>query len=233
MKWYHSINVQISILIVIINTIILVGFGSYEFINTKNKLNHELDQFSQLITERLSRHLILPIWGMDKKQTEESVNAEMLEKRIYAIIVRDNDGKSIFLGKMRNIDWDIIDVDDEINGNYINSKKEIEKDNKVLGSIEVYITKKFMEMEFNRITKKIIIQVAVLDFIIFMCIYLLINVKIISLVKILTRSAEKMSVGDLHTHTNINVNNEIGLLALAIDRMKVSLGIAMDKLKNR
>jgi methyl-accepting chemotaxis protein len=47
----------------------------------------------------------------------------------------------------------------------------------------------------------------------------------------LTEAAERMSVGELDLEIQVNSGDEIGKLAQAIERMRISLTVAMDRLR--
>jgi len=49
----------------------------------------------------------------------------------------------------------------------------------------------------------------------------------------LTDIAERMSLGELDYEVNIKSKDEIGLLAMAIERMRISLNLAMGRLRRK
>jgi len=49
----------------------------------------------------------------------------------------------------------------------------------------------------------------------------------------LTDIAERMSLGELDSKVNVRAKDEIGLLALAIERMRISLNMAMARLRKK
>jgi len=49
----------------------------------------------------------------------------------------------------------------------------------------------------------------------------------------LTDIAERMSLGELDEEVNIKSKDEIGLLAMAIERMRISLNLAMGRLRRK
>jgi len=49
----------------------------------------------------------------------------------------------------------------------------------------------------------------------------------------LTDIAERMSLGELNVKVNVKSKDEIGLLAMAVERMRISLNMAMDRLRRK
>lgn len=230
MKWYNSLKVQMSVLIVLLNTVILGGFGFYNFMQNKARMTNELVRLSEVTANRLSKHLVWPVWSLDKKQTEDALVSEMLEKKIYAIIVRDNDGKSVIIGKKRDSRWRLADSPAYIRGDFIQKKVKLVRENDLIGYAEVYITKKYLKSEIWRTTMGIIFQVVVLDIAIFITIFLLIRNKIIMPLENITVATGRMSLGKLNIKFDVKPDNEIGLLVDSIERMKASLGIAIKRI---
>ncbi len=231
-KLYHSIKFQMSCFIVLMTTTILVGFGYYSYHLTKKHMTDDLMHFSEITAKRLSKYLVLPLWTMNKKQIEESIVAEMMDKRIYGIVVKTgSDQNIIFMSKKRDAQWKIVNNLEELKGNYIKKSYNLEKDSKNIGSVEVYLTSKFMNEALDHSTFLIVIQVAVLDVMIFVVLFLLINGIVINNINELAKVTEKISMGHFEDLMHFKLNNEFGILVEAIERMRVTVDMAMKKLK--
>ncbi len=230
-KWYSSITYQLSFFIVLLTTLILAGFGVFEYAKAKKIMSQELNSFAEITATRLSNHLILPIWGVDKTLTDNALNAEMMEKKIAGIIIRDANETNIFTGIQRDSQWSAIPVNSDISGDFIKIKKSITQKGKELGFVEVYITKKLMEKELKQTLLKIIQNVLILNITIFLAIYILIRQMIIRHILSISRTAEEVSMGNLESSIDIKSNNEIGLLIDAFERMRASLKIAFKRIK--
>ncbi len=87
----------------------------------------------------------------------------MMDKRIYAIVVK-NEADTLFAGKNRNDDWQkIVDTHHEIIGNFITRRKAIMNGNEQLGHVEMYITKKFLSDELRQEITKTILTIIIMD----------------------------------------------------------------------
>lgn len=229
----NSIQTTISAILIFLTTIILLGFVLFNYFATKSEMNEELKYFSEITSTRLSKYLVEPLWGVDEKLIEDSINSEMMEKRIYAIIIFDRDTKRVFTGKKRDSNWKIVATKGNITGKNIKNRKKIIRGKETIGDVEVYVTSKFMEEELYRSVVNFVITAIVLNIAIFLAIFITFRKIIIKPVKELTDVAERMSVGDLNVNIDIKSKNEIGMLAEAIQRMQFSLRLSLDRLRKK
>jgi methyl-accepting chemotaxis protein len=126
-------------------------------------MNEELNDLGNRVAERLSKNLVSPLWDVDDRVTQEIIMSEMNQKRIYAILVKKEDGKTLFAGKMRDAQWNIKNAG---TGALTDLKKykisviklqEIVKDHEPIGEVEVYFTRKFIEEELYSAVVKILL----------------------------------------------------------------------------
>ena len=233
-SWLNSIQTRISAILIILTTAILFVFVLFNYYATKSRINSELDHFTRITAERLSKYLAEPLWGVEEERIEDSFNSEMMEKRIYGILVFDRDTKGVFMGKKRDDkNWNIIPAKSKIKGKFIKKRMSITRSGDIIGDVEVYVTFKFMEEELTRSVITIVIMAIVLNITIFFAIFVVFRNIIIQPIMKLTRVAERMSMGDLNVKIDIQSRNEVGLLVEAIKRMQTSLGMALDMLQDR
>ena len=231
--WKNSIQTTISAILILLTTIILLGFVLFNYFAAKSKMNEELKHFSEITSTRLSKYLVEPLWGVDEKQIEDSLTSEMMEKRIYAIVIYDRDTKRVFTGKKRDSNWKIVATKGNITGKVIKSRKKITRGKETIGDVEVYVTLKFMEQELYSLVVNIVITAIVLNIAIFLAVFIAFRKIIIQPVMRLTDVAERMSMGDLNVIIDVKSKNEVGLLAEAIERMQSSLSLALDRLRKK
>jgi nitrate/nitrite-specific signal transduction histidine kinase len=234
-SWLHSIQTQVAFATIVITTLILGGFAIYNTIVTKQQMEAELNQLAKITAARLSKHLVIPLWDLDQNSAEEAVKAEMLEQQIYAIIVRDSNGTSTFAGKTRNRSWEAVDLQLASVGaqGMATGSQDITNRGEVIGKVEVYMTPQFLQAKLHQTTLEIVIQLVVLDLLIFLAVFLILRKLILQPVDKLTEAAESMSMGNLGTKISIRSKNELKMVADAMDRMRESLQITMNELRQR
>ena len=149
---HHRFTIQkkMTALIIVITTVILSGFAIFDYYATKTKLTKELISLSEATAARLSGNLVKPLWDVDEEEVGSVLETEMMEKRIYALVVTEGNGKIIFAGRKRDKNWGVVAAKDHDNGNYIFKAVDIIRDNDKIGSIKVYLTSRFIHEDLKR-----------------------------------------------------------------------------------
>ena len=231
-RWVDRIETKVSFFLVLITTLLLIGFGAYNVYNSRTNLVESLTTLADTSSEQLSINLALPLWNLDKETIANAIEAEMSDSRIQAIIVRDEDGQSIFASKQRNGEWSIVDAEGEVANpeglTLTVAKKEVSspQGDSVIGTAEVYATPRFIQEELQRSIFAELLRVIILDIAIILAVALVLRRLLIRPVVSLTQSAEELSIGK-SAHISVNSNDEIGRLAQAFERLRISLDVAM------
>ena len=106
----NSIQTRLGLSFVAIITGILVIFGAYQFYEIQSGSITELHKFSETTSIKLAESLVYPIWNMDAEVIQKTIISAMLEKRIFAILVKEDD-ETLLEGKKRNEDWEVVNTD--------------------------------------------------------------------------------------------------------------------------
>jgi methyl-accepting chemotaxis protein len=147
---HMSIQQKMSVLLVMLITVILFGLAAYNYTSMRLRLCDELDTLSRITSLRMAENLALPLYDFDSKKVNQLILNEMLEKRVYAVMVKHPAEKKILYGKQRDANWEIKDSQADIQGDFIIQQQELTLKNTPLGRIEVYLTRKFMNEELVR-----------------------------------------------------------------------------------
>ena len=214
-------NIQfiIGLLIVLVTTIIFTGFAFFTWWTAKNKNEKELRQFTSNVASRLATNTVMPLWNLDEEAARASIKAEMLDKRIYAIIVKKPGGDGIILGQIRNEEWEPVDTDQEAAGDYWTDQSSIVKDEEELGLAEVYVTDRFLrESLFHSVIN---IMLAGLGAVVVLCLILILSIRVIILkpLRRMSEAAGKVAAGELNVEYAYDSTNEIGLIGRAFARL--------------
>ncbi len=230
-QWRNRVQVRVSAILIFLTTIILIGYAVVNYQLEKTKMNNEIKLLTKITATRLSKQLIEPFWALDNDLLQDSIKYEMMNKQVYAILIRDRSGKDIYLGRKRNSSWKIEKATMDIKDNDLISKSiDIKRGEDTIGALEVYLTPRFMQETLQRATIYMIFTVLILDFILFISIYSILSRAIIRPIMNLTDAAERISMGDLNAKLHVRTNDEIGMLIKAFQRMQNSLNFAMKRL---
>lgn len=231
---FRSISFKIVCIILVLNTLILGGFTAYNIQTATHAMQSELHKLAEVTATRLAKHVMIPLWDLDKEQIDEMLNSEMLEKHLAAILVRDSDGKTVFAGKERNATWQAQNARTSGVSNttgFIQQKQRILKGTEKIGEVEVYLTPKFMQAALQQETGQRVLSVLVVDVALFIVVLLALRRLVIRPIGQLAAAADGISLGNLDVSIGIQTQDEIGRVADAMERMKISLRLAMQRLQ--
>ncbi|MEM7291980.1 MAG: HAMP domain-containing protein [Pseudomonadota bacterium] len=232
-----SIQTKVTFTTVFVITLILAGFATYDYLNQRADRYSALEKSANVSATRLAATLSIPLWDLDKALIGETLESEMLDANIVALILRDSDDNTIFAAKQRDAGWQIVDI--VANSGVVagvdaqsrfKDQRPVTYGDESIGRIEVYVTAQFIDEELQASLLATVVTVLVLDLIIFVVLLLLLRSVIIKPIMSLSDSVERMSRGELDIELDFNRRDEIGLVANAIERMQVSLRIAMGRL---
>ncbi|MBF0235120.1 MAG: HAMP domain-containing protein [Desulfamplus sp.] len=231
--WRNRLQVKVNAVLIPLVVVIMATFTIITYIAEKQKMETDLKNASKVAAVRLSVYLVEAFWSLDDEILRESLKSEMMDKNIYAINLIDRSGKVIYLGYKRDQDWNLVENDILIEGSYIKSSEGIIKDSNKIGSVEVYFSSKFFQEQFNQSMYKLIITAILLLVSVSLAAYVVLNQMILSPIGRLTDIANKISIGNLDLEIPIESKDEIGVLADAFARMKVSMAFAIKQLRKR
>jgi methyl-accepting chemotaxis protein len=213
----HTSSLQLKLVTVVI-VVLIVGqaiSGFIFFSNTKNKLLSDLKSVSNVVPNRLALNLEESIWNLNKEQSHDILLSEMNTRDIVAIIVYEKDKKSIFSALGRDNSWKAINIAQKPTaGNLIISTKEVKRQADVIGFIEVYVTKSFVNDELQKLFWYNIILMAGLIAVIGGLLSYLLRAIVIQRIRKTSDMLKDIATGDadLTKRIQINVNDEIGEL---------------------
>jgi methyl-accepting chemotaxis protein len=229
--WYSTIRMKMILLVVISCVVVLGGLNTYRTIVEQNRLSDDLTELAKITAQRLSKHLIGPVWDLDKSLVEEILATEMLETNIAAITVWDVETDKLFTARDRAPNGEPELSNGAISGDYIQAKSVINNGNKDIGELTVYVSRKELNKKLEQSTINSVITLVVLILVMVGIITLVMNQLIIVPIKRLADHADDISHGDLDQDIVSDSNDEIGQLAEAFQRMQVSLRAAFKHLQ--
>ena len=218
---WQSFHAKLNLAIILLTSIILFAFGTYDYIQLKGKTSAELFSMTEAASERLSINMESALWEVDPELGRQGILSEMKDERIYAVQVVEPNAKQPFVAVKRNDkDWKPEAFSGAIEGDFFTSDKKVEKQGKDLGNVTVYVTKMFMQKELRRSVFYLFLRVIVLDLILFLGMSLAIRRLLVRPLKeILQRVGDiAHGQGDLTMRIDVHSKDEIGTLAELINK---------------
>jgi len=229
---FRSLQTKILITLLLVTTLILAGFAVVNVTQARARLESDLQRLAETTVQRLSQHLIGPLWSLNTEQIVESIEATMLERRVFAVIVREEDRETKFVGRQRDRNWNITEAQSNPRGDYILSKTTLLHNNEeMIGVLEVYVSRRFLEEQFEAQVRSEVVRAGALDLALIIVTLVLLRGVVVSPIRRLTEASEKIAAGQLSTKIDITSRDEIGMLGDAINKLQTSLRIAMERMK--
>jgi methyl-accepting chemotaxis protein len=231
--WHNTIRMKVILMVIVSCVIVLGSLSFYNTYNEQSILSDELNKLADVTTQRLSKHLIAPMWDLDKELVEEIIEAEMLEDKIHAIIIWDKEVNKLFAARERSVTGALEELNGAISGDFIKSTSLVNNGSQDIGEVQVFLSKQELNDQFQAATLNGIITMILL--IVFMVIIMTVAMSrmIITPIKHLAKHADDISHGNLKQDIKVESSDEIGQLAEAFQRMQFSLRVAFKRIQSK
>lgn len=170
----RSIVFYVSTLLVVTVTLALGVYGFLNYSEIKNSRIDSLKKNLSIQTSQLSIALALPGWNLDNYGVDRIIDSFLLDNNISAVVVDVGDEeKSI---RIRDSNWQIVTSKTvPPMTSEFKEEKEIVFKNEVIGSVQVYVTSKFIQQELMGIVIRIVFFTFVLDLVLVLLLYFLLS----------------------------------------------------------
>lgn len=229
-SWYSTIRMKVVGVVIISCTLVLGGLSAFNTRIEQNKLSADLQELADVTSQRLSKHLIGPMWDLDNVQVDSTLEAEMLEHNIEAIVVWDEGGKSVFSARQRDNGGQIVTSNGAVSGDLIQASNNVNNGESNIGVVSVFVSKDELNAQLTASTIANVITLLILIIVMSVVMTVVMNQVIIGPITRLAKHAEDISHGDLKQAIVAESNDEIGQLANAFHRMQTSLRVAFKRI---
>jgi methyl-accepting chemotaxis protein len=219
--WEKSLQIKIGLILIVFTTLILCGFGIYQYVYLTSRETADLNTFGDVAMKRLAENLARPLWDFDPDLAANILLAEMGAESIYAIVVRENSG-SVFVGKQRDKEWGTVNLSEDglTEDRFITKQQDLQYEDQQLGHVELYLTQKFMKAELRKTIWDILLMVVVLDIALFLVLTVMLRVMFIQPLDRILSIAKAIADGDFQQKIEIRQQDEIGKFADAFRSMQ-------------
>ncbi len=228
-----GIQAKISFILILTATIILAGFAFFNYFTTKSEMSRDLKRLADFIASQQSESLARPLWNVEYNDVEDIIRSVMNEKKVYAVLVKVKDEKTLSYGVRRDDQWNIIRTGDNISGDYCVRTREIVKSNARLGTVEIYLTYRFMREALSDSLVSIVVTVMVLNISLFLILFVSIRKSVILPLRHFAGSVRIIASGDLDKEVHSGREDEIGQLASDVDKMRLAIKDMTENMKEQ
>jgi two-component system sensor histidine kinase/response regulator len=233
----HGLQITLNLILVSVVTILLVAFGGYDVLKTKQSLNAAFDKNSETYSYIISKKMVFPLWEIDEELANDEIQFYMTsDQSISWIKVVDAKAGSNFTGWIRESNGDLAENPNEYpNNDYTIRSKEITKNEQIIGHVEIAFTKDIVAKELARYIFVTFSRVLMIDIILILILSLVIRLKIIMPLRRIELQLRDFSKGRINQEMVVNNNNEIGTISNAFNDMALDLEsttISKDEVNN-
>lgn len=220
----RSIVFYVSILLVVTVTLALGGFGYANYAEIKNSRIGNLKKNLSIQTSQLSIALALPGWNLDNFGVDRIIESFFLDKNISAIVVDVGDEKKSI--RVRDSNWQMVTSETlpSLGEDFKEEKKIIFK-NEIIGSVQVYVTPKFIQQDLVEIIVRIAFFTIVLDLLLVLLLYFLLRRNVLKPITEIERYAVVVSSAGAVPHLQLGGYSltEFRSLSVSIENMVTQL----------
>ncbi len=221
-----SIKTKIMINLFLLITI-LVGISVfYDFQQKQLELYTELKTDSLRKSHRLSKNLILPLWELDELWIDDIINTEMLDNRVYGMVVTGADGLRV--AKIHNTTGSIYLSPKkaemlENNAEFTHFHNAVVRAGEEIGQLTLYIDDKDIIQQLQNSLNKIIINTLISSCITGIVLWMMLMKIIVSPLRSIVMSVEALEAGKHHPLVSLDKQDEIGVLARGLESLRYAI----------
>ena len=222
-SWLHSLQTKISLILILLTTGIFLGFGAYQGARIESQKMDELDAESEFILGRLVENLGEALWNFDRVQVNKVILSEMQDQDLYGIIVKNADSDSIFAGKQRDEEWEIVSATEDIVDGALVKDRVVLRGEEALGVAKIVMSDRFIRQEIRQAMRQKVLEIVIIDAAILVVLTITLQIFLVRPIRRLLTLADAVSRGDFQTMIPIKSRDELGLLAQAFRNMRETI----------
>lgn len=202
MKKRISISILVNLVIVITTTIVIMGFGAYDYVHIKRTEFNSLQNNSEIITNGTAKNIAFPLFNLDYPVVHDIIKNAMAYPAVHTIVLFGEKGKSLTYGVTRDADWQPVEMKETGNlrdDNYLIRKVKVQHDSETLGYLQVYFTRKFMHQVVRQHLLQGLVELLLFIVVLTVITITLLRKLLIQPIRTLQSFAEEIKTGDLAT----------------------------------
>lgn len=227
---FKSISLKLNLLFVLIVTIVLAGFGTYNYFSLKRELEASLSgEIDQSLT-RLSQSLPSSLWDFNVAQVERIAQSEMDKSAVVAVRVV-TDGQ-VVAGLMRDADGRVVSGAAAPQADLRRATELTYKTAsgpRVLGQVEIFVSTKSIKAKLRESVIALLIQMALLDVLLVLTLVWSMRRLVIAPMTTVKEALATVADGNLHIDLPVGRADELGQLTDSVRRMAQTLAAVLSQ----
>ena len=217
---FQKLRVKFGLTILLVTSVLMISFALFNYSKQKADLESKLTDNAESTLERLAGNLVIPIWNMDNELAAQTILSEMKSQENFAIIVNETKDDNFLLGKIRDESWKVIECSGKIDNDDLNFSRDIiSEENSKLGSVQLYVTTKFMQQELNEALIDNLFGVFIINVVLFIALFVVMKFLILNKIEELVNTSKEVSNGNFDVSVKNSSKDELGELSTNFNSM--------------
>ena len=159
-----SIAVVATVALVAAATALLGAFGFFSYRTTRNQQQSGLRQDQRILADQLAVGLALPTWNFDREQIDRVIDGAMSDRDVASVVVRLRDRQNSIQARTRDAQWrpQVTVTEPSAEGLFV-ERRRITAGDAELGTVDVFVTPRFVDAELRGTRLRIIAEVLAFD----------------------------------------------------------------------
>jgi signal transduction histidine kinase len=189
-----SIAYIIIVVLTTVVSVVVVFFVALQIKRERTNSYKKLQVKLEVYSNQISNSVVLPLWNYDVEQISEVLNSQMKDPEVYSIIITEAANGKILLSKVRDRNWQVIDLIYSSNIKDIIAKSvPIFYGEKQLGYANIKMSTKFVEENLKLQYRYSIMLVLSLMFLMSLGVFVILWYLVIKPIKSIERYAVAVS----------------------------------------
>ncbi len=153
-----KIQTKAALTIVMVLAVAMCVFLGIVYFFSSGRVIEFIDELAVSSADRVALNIARPLKNGDSDLIKDILGAETVDKRMYAIIVREAGASNIFTAILKEEDkpWREIADESAITEKYVKKSQSVELNGKRLGTVAVYCSTRYTKFQMGRILIAII-----------------------------------------------------------------------------
>ncbi len=160
-----SVATSVTLALVVAVTLVSVCLSLLEYNADRNDRRGALELKTGVVADQLAAALVLPVWNFDRPQIDKVIESAMKDRDVAAVVVRLSDLKHTHHARTRDAYWNIVpsaSVDFSA-PDLLAQERPVAAADQTIGSVNVFLTPKFVEARIRNNLSRNILAVALVD----------------------------------------------------------------------
>ena len=220
-----KIRTKLILWLLLLATIVSGAFSVRNFLGERSRLLEQMNEQATAAVKRMENVLPQALYNFDNAQVEKTLEVEMYDANITALLVTDKSNK-VVAGKKRGADGRSVTIQAPPDVQPSLSQAIVYRDansSEELGSVSIYLDDSLVRRRIAHTAWSSAVQALVLDLSFLILVFILVQRLVTRPVTEMMAALDRLACGELTVRSSFRSHDEIGTMGATLDKTAVSL----------